>query len=88
MTAQTSEHMVQQSAGRLIPVLRDLPFGDLVPLTRVIFDGNRSTARVYVNRRQVAWISDDHKGNTYVHLIGEDMIQVTESLEFVAGALS
>ena len=74
----------------LVPVRMEAPavLGNLVPLTRQIWDGGRKTAPVYVNRRNVTHITTDNHGHVFIHFIGENSIEVAESLECVAEALS
>jgi poly-beta-hydroxyalkanoate depolymerase len=64
----------------------DMPFGDLVQLTRAVWDGERKTDTVYVNRRLVTHVTTG-RSTTFVHFVGENTIEVTESLQCVAAAL-
>jgi hypothetical protein len=67
--------------------LPDLPFGNLVLLTRAVWDGERKTTPCYVNRRLVMFAVPTRAG-TMLHLMGGDTVEVTESLQSVVAALS
>lgn len=91
------QHPAIGMAARLDDAAADLPFGDLVPFSKMTGANDENRVKVWVNRRLVTHIerwqewnrfTTDRTGaeHTYVWF-GETLLKIAEPLSYVATAL-